>query len=164
MSDNQPVKEENMKRKFVIGPTLAALLFVGMLLAPVAAFSQNGDRLPSPLQEKEYQGVPYISGGVGEGERGALRQLQTKYNLKVEYSVRQGNYLALVDTVIKNAQGKTVLDATAQGPWLYAKLPAGKYTIKATTLRGKTQELQVEIPQQGLREITFTWKRAHVHE
>lgn len=148
-----------MNRSFVTGLTLAAFLFAGILLAPGAAFSQKSDRLPGPVQEKEYQGVPYMSGGIGEGERETLRQLETKYNLKVIYALAEGNYLALVDTVVKDSQGKTVLEATAEGPWLYAKLPAGNYTITAKTLQGQTQEKKVRIPEQGRQEVTFTWQR-----
>jgi hypothetical protein len=151
-----------MNRSFVSGLTLAAFLLAGLLFAPGSAFSQKEDRLPRQVQEKEYQGVPYMSGGIGEGEREALRQLETKYNLKVVYAVAQGNYLALVDTVVKDSRGRTILQATADGPWLYAKLPADTYTVTATTLQGETQEKQVRIPQQGRQEVTFTWQRGSV--
>lgn len=153
-----------MNRRLLIGPALAAFLTVSMLLVPGAAFSQTGDQLSNPIAGKEYHGTPYTSGGIGVGERAALQKEASKYNLKLVYAVKQGNYLALVDTVIKNARGETVLKATAQGPWLFAKLPPGQYTITATTLEGKTQAQPVEIPQHGQREIIFTWVRPHVHE
>lgn len=152
-----------MSRGMITSLILAAFLFAGTLLAPGAAFSQEEGRLPIPIEEKEYQGVSFMSGGIGEGEREALRQLEKNYNLKVIYALAEGNYLALVDTVVKDAQGKTVLEATAQGPWLYAKLPAGSYAITATTTQGQTQEKQVRLPQQGRREVTFTWQRGKVN-
>jgi hypothetical protein len=154
-----PVKEEDMNRRIASGLLLAAFLSAGMLGRPGAAFSQRDDRNPGAIEEKQYQGVSYMSGGIGEGEREALRQLEKNYNLKIVYALAEGNYLALVDTVVKDAQGKTVLATTAQGPWLYARLEAGRYTITATTLQGQTQEKPVQVQPQGRQEVTMTWKR-----
>ncbi|MDA8163538.1 MAG: hypothetical protein M0017_00705 [Desulfobacteraceae bacterium] len=148
-----------MNRSFASGLTLAAVLFAGMLLAPAGAFSLEQAQHPAAPQEEEYQGVPYVSGGIGEGQREAMEQQASKYNLKIIYALAQGNYLALVDTTIKDPQGKTVLQTTAQGPWLFAKLPAGTYTVSAKTLQDETQEKKVKIPAEGREQVTFVWRR-----
>jgi hypothetical protein len=138
--------------------TFAALFFFGSLFIPCILFAQS-DQLPGVIEEKVADGIPYMSGGIGLGERKDLRQMEKKYNLKLVFALDSGNYLALVDVLIKDASGNKVLDVTSQGPWFYVKLPEGSYTVQVTTMRGKTQSRKVQVPSQGRKEVNFTWAR-----
>jgi hypothetical protein len=73
------------------------------------------------------------SGGVGEGAREALQAEAQGANLKLEFANPDGRYLADVKVVIQNRAGKAVLETISAGPWLFARLPAGSYTVIAST-------------------------------
>lgn len=105
--------------------------------------------------------VPYVSGGVGVDEREALQQeaKQEGYNLKVVATATDGAYLAGITVRIADAQGVEVLQAAMDGPWLYVKLPAGRYTLSADDGR-QTHKRAVDVPAQGTRETVFRWERA----
>ena len=109
-------------------------------------------------------GIPYMSGGIGLGERKDLRQMEKKYNLKLVFALDDGKYLALVDVLIEDASGNKLLEATSQGPWFYAKLPEGTYSVTATTMQGKTKKRQVQVGRQDRKEVTFTWPRENIEQ
>ena len=54
----------------------------------------------------------------------ALIELAVKHTPRAEYA-------ADVHVIIKDAQGKGMLDTHNDGPFLLAKLPAGRYTVTA---------------------------------
>ncbi len=105
---------------------------------------------------KNYEGIAYISGGVGIDARQGLQAMAKDYNLKMVFAARTGNYLADTHVVIKDMQGKTVLNAVSDGPWFYAKLPTGQYTITATT-SGKSENQKVAINLAGQTVRYFYW-------
>ncbi len=111
------------------------------------------------------QKVDYLSGGVGLGEREALAARAKEFNLKVVTAAeRSGAYLAEVRMkVIDTRDAKVVLDTTMKGPWLFAQLPAGNYTLEAT-YGGKTVTKTVAIPDAGQREAYFYWTVAGLME
>jgi hypothetical protein len=99
--------------------------------------------------------APVLSGGVGEGERAKLAQDARGYNLKLVFTMSTGNYVSEVPFQVVRG-GKTIVEATADGPWAFVKLPAGGYTVKAT-LEGKTLTRQVDVPKSGQKRVSFTW-------
>jgi hypothetical protein len=105
---------------------------------------------------KNYEGISYISGGVGIDARQGLQTMAKDYNLKMVFAAKSGNYIADTHVVIKNTAGKTVLDAVSDGPWFYAKLPTGHYTITATTA-GKSENQKVAINSAGHMVRYFYW-------
>jgi hypothetical protein len=96
-----------------------------------------------------------LSGGVGEGERKQLAEQARDHNLKLVLTMATGNYLAGVPFQIERA-GKVVVEDTSKGPWVFAKLPAGNYTVKAT-YEGKTVTRQVSVPKSGQKTVSLTW-------
>ena len=78
-------------------------------------------------------GVSYAMGGVGLGERNELQAQREGYNLWVTTAARSGVYLANADVRITDqATGRVVLQGTINGPWLFADLPPGRYSVQAT--------------------------------
>ena len=77
--------------------------------------------------------VRYLSGGIGFGEREALSAMasQEKMNLKLVFAERSREFLSAVPVKLTNASGAVVLNVTTDGPWLFAKLPAGEYHYRA---------------------------------
>jgi dipeptidase len=78
------------------------------------------------------------------------------YNLKIVFALKEGNYLADASVLIKDAQDRTVLEAVSDGPWFYAKLPAGQYAVTATMMEKANTE-KVQIKPAGQSVLHFYW-------
>lgn len=94
--------------------------------------------------------VAYFSGGVGDEDEARLLARQNEFNLKVLFTLHEGNYLAGVNVGIADRSGRQVVQTVADGPYFMANLPAGQYTISATH-EGKTVTRKVQVSNKGLR-------------
>ena len=121
---------------------------LAMLAAVLLSFSMEVRAADVP--------VPYISGGAGADAREELLAREKDYNLKIIVADKSGDYLAGVKVVIESAQKAQVLDATMEGPILLAKLPPGRYTIRATSNDQKLTRT-VTIAAQGLQQVDLRW-------
>jgi len=78
------------------------------------------------------EGIEYVAGGIGTGQRDALKAMRNEYNLRLSFARPQsGDYLADVKVLVENKQKEKVLDVVSSGPILYAKVPAGTYKVTA---------------------------------
>jgi hypothetical protein len=102
------------------------VISVFFLFSAVSGFAAFVD-----IQKGKTNDVEYMAGGVGIGERQAMEEMAKDYNLKVVFAKVQGNYLADIPVAIMKPTGEKVLETLANGPWLFAKLPYGEYTVKA---------------------------------
>ena len=109
-----------------------------------------------PSVEHTATGIPYLSGGIGLDEQDALRAVSDDYNLHVTFALREGNYLSDVHVAIQNVNGATILETVSQGPWLFTKLPPGKYTVSVDS-QGKAQQRTTQVPTEGHAEVYFYW-------
>src|ERR1700754_3809296 len=93
--------------------------------------------------------VEYLSGGIGQGEAQAIEQASRHWPLTLEFAEHRpprDEYVADVDTVVRDQAGRTVLDIVSDGPFVLAKLPPGSYSI-AATMDGKTLHETVVVKQ-----------------
>lgn len=109
-----------------------------------------------PFEVKNYNGISYITGGIGFDERKALAGMGKDYSLKLIFARTGGAYVAMVNVEIKNSKESTIFTAVSRGPWLFADLPSGIYTVIATS-RGKAIQKQVQIETKGQTETRFYW-------
>lgn len=100
--------------------------------------------------------VPFVSGGVGLENREEMRALASGYNLHMIFSTAEGAYVADVAVEIKDADGGTVLRAVSDGPWLYAKLPPGTYTV-AVEQGGSTITKRIAVNAGKPSTLHFRW-------
>lgn len=136
--------------------TMAAAMAVGsMAIAGILSTAQAG------MPPVKHQGsVEYVSGGIGIDESEAMKAASGNYPLALTFAAQRGgkaDYVADVAVVIRDAQGKSVLQVTAEGPYMLVKLPAGSYRISAT-FDGKAQERQVSVQDAGTARAMFEWK------
>jgi hypothetical protein len=134
------------------------ILFCSILLITgFAANSVAGEKDVLPVEQREYQGIPYVSGGVGSDEREKLDAIGKNYSLKLVFAIKGGDYLADVKVEILDSSGKKVLDAVADGPWFFANIPPGKYTV-TVTIMGKEKQNKADIVK-GQKQTTlrFYW-------
>jgi hypothetical protein len=132
------------------------LIVLSLFVLSNAAVSFCAETPAPPLMVKDYEGIPYVSGGIGLDEREAMSEIASEYNLKIVFALKEGNYLADASVLINNAQGKTVLDAVSEGPWLYVRLPAGQYAVTATMMEKANTE-KVQIKPAGQSVLHFYW-------
>jgi hypothetical protein len=108
--------------------------------------------------EAQHQGdVAFVSGGVGDEDRSAMRAMAHDYNLHLQFALQgSGEYLAGVNVTVTDEKGKTLLDTIADGPLFFAKLPAGRYKI-AVAQGGRSQSRNVVVPTSGPVAQAFYW-------
>lgn len=104
--------------------------------------------------------VTYIMGGVGRLEADAIKHAAKYYPLELEFLLKawpHDEYLAGVKVRIKDAHDRMVLNVTADGPFLLARMPAGKYTVSAER-NGRVEHRQIEIAVNDHRRVVFEWQ------
>ncbi|MEA2625146.1 MAG: hypothetical protein QOD06_1191 [Candidatus Binatota bacterium] len=103
-------------------------------------------------------GIAHTSGGVGVEERERLEAESRNYNLKLIFAASaNAPYLSDVGVTIIGPRGDEVLKATSDGPWFYAKLPPGSYTVVANA-GGKTLRQTAQVPPSGQARLAFYWR------
>ena len=115
--------------------SLSVMVFAlwGTALAPAA------EKVPAPSGN-----VSFISGGVGIDSEQQIKAREKEFNLKLVFTLVEGNYLADVGVRVSDSAGKTVIETVAEGPFFLAKLPSGTYTVSAT-YNGKAQTRKVTV-------------------
>jgi hypothetical protein len=99
--------------------------------------------------------VAFMTGGVSKGERAEMEGMSGKYNLKVVLASDEGAYLARLPVCIQDKQGKQALKVETNGPWLYAKLPEGRYTVKS--MHGGVEKMRTVHVGDGLEVVMLSW-------
>jgi len=134
----------------------SAMPAAAMSAAPAAVGSPMSD-LPAPRAQGE---VTYLSGGVGLDEANAFKRVAKDYPLELDFLAKaksKDEYLANVKVRIKDARDKLVLSTTSEGPFLLARMPAGKYTISADH-DGNIEQRKIEIAAGTHRRVVFEWR------
>ena len=141
-------------------PMTLSAFFVASLLVAAPAVSAGNYAAMSQLPPEQKQGnVTYLSGGIGQEEAAAMRREESKFPLTLEFvkhAKPSAEYLTGVNVTIKDHQGKTVLNTVADGPFLLAKLPDGKYTVTADDF-GQTKERSIVVAERKQGHIVFEW-------
>ena len=99
------------------------------------------------------QGIPYVTGGVGDDERAAMDGLSAHYNLKLEFARKDR---ALLGDVRVALTGPATVDVVSEGPVLMLRLPPGDYAVTAVA-GGVAKTTTVGIGQTGMRSATLFW-------
>ena len=127
--------------------------WLGLAALTIATFAMAQ---ASPEQVITQNGVSFVSGGVGVDSQERLNAREKEFNLKLVFTLVEGNYLADIGVTVKNAAGKTVIEHTAEGPFFMAKLPAGTYSVSVVD-DGKEQTRKVAVRDGRLRTEYFRW-------
>lgn len=126
----------------------------GMSAAPVTHHWPGAMGTP---QQHMQGNISFVSGGVGIGNRRAMRRVENHYNLHLMFAIQHsGNYLADVGVEFADAQGKTVLRATSNGPFFFANVPPGHYRITVTS-QGHPLTRRISIAAHGISNQIFYW-------
>ncbi|RZI63910.1 carboxypeptidase regulatory-like domain-containing protein [Variovorax guangxiensis] len=102
------------------------LLAMAALCAGSAALAQ----VP-PMQGEG--AARYACGGIGSDESTAMRAAMKSHPLSLLFARPDGGYLADVAVKLTDASGASALSLRAGGPVCLIDLPAGNYTVEATS-------------------------------
>lgn len=102
-------------------------------------------------------GIDYVTGGIGIPERKSLKTIGEIYTVKCVFAKENGDYLSDLKVEIQDGSQNTVVNTQVKGPWLYADLPRGAYTITASH-DGKTKTRHVFVNERGLNVVRYYWK------
>jgi transposase InsO family protein len=131
---------------------LAAATALGLAVGlALPAFAQ--EQPPQPMHQGD---VTYVTGGVGEGARAALETTAKDYNLRITNADKKSEMTGMDSLVIKDGKGTAILTLQNGDPILYAKLPAGTYTVEAKN--GSESKIEkVTIGAEKASDIHFIW-------
>jgi len=118
---------------------LRTALACACLAAPWAAQAQSA--MPAMKSQGAAQ---YVCGGIGSDESTAMRAAMKDHPLALLFARAGGAYLANVDVTVMDDKGGTALAMRASGPVCLVDLPAGRYTIQATS-NGATKSETVTV-------------------
>lgn len=113
---------------------------------------------PSALQPQQQGNITFVSGGAGDEDRDALKQVESQYNLRLLFAARNGDFLANVAVTLSDTRGNAELDTIADGPIFYAHVPPGRYRLTVSN-EGQSQSHDVTIGG-GVVSQDFYWASA----
>jgi hypothetical protein len=129
----------------------------GTASSSAASGSVGGTATAASSASHPSSGIDAVAGGVGVNARARLSsEAAPDHNVKMVFSLNTGNYLSDVHVRVTDQSGRAVIDGTAQGPWLYARLPAGTYTATAS-YRGQSVTEKFSVGTSGQRVAHFRW-------
>ncbi|WP_396333396.1 carboxypeptidase regulatory-like domain-containing protein [Burkholderia anthina] len=128
------------------------MLLLATCLLNIAA-SALAETPPEPIEQN---GIAYITGGIGEDEVTAFRDVASRYNLRITFASKRGHYLSDVDVTLSSGKS-AVLDAHTSGPFLFARVPPGRYTVSAHD-RAVQEVRRVVVPARGAVDVRFYWQ------
>jgi hypothetical protein len=126
---------------------------IGIVTVAIVTF---GSPAAFALTTNTANGITYLTGGVTLDERQEMADQRKNFSLLLKFAAKSGRYLGDVSVNITNRKGAPVFESTTDGPWLLVNLPAGSYTLKATS-GGVSQLQKISIGQNARRELTMYW-------
>ena len=128
---------------------LALLLSFAVCIAGAV----HAQSLPQPVSQN---GIAYITGGVGEDEVQVFRAAASRYSLRLTFASKSGHYLSDVDVAIVSSTDQSILAVHTEGPFLFVRLPAGRYQVHARAER-ITETRGIRVPAHGGVDLHFYW-------
>lgn len=131
-------------------------LFLAASLAAGAVQAQADSALPAVHKSGT---VEYLSGGIGLDESTAIKKASAQWPLSLVFSVQaagRAQFASDVKLEVRDAKGVVVLQTTASGPFLLARLAPGSYSLHAS-LAGKALERKIEIKAGTTARVELVW-------
>jgi hypothetical protein len=121
------------------GPLLLYFRLLSVLSAFTAPLIFPGTgvgRVPDTVDARLVRGLtragcPFMDGGVSFGERRAMEQSASPYNLLLKFAPGAITQIAPATLVIGANDGSFIEKVQVRGPWFFIQLPPGSYTILA---------------------------------
>ena len=109
-----------------------------------------------PPEIKQTGAISYVTGGIGDEERDAMRAVQHDYNLHVLSAGASGAYPGDTHIVISDNRGHELLSTDAD-PLFYAQLKSGHYVVEESSA-GQSKKQAIVIADNKPVSTTFRWR------
>lgn len=136
----------------------ARLIVMAAVLSGWALPQYAGASAVMPTQEQNESGVVYITGGIAE-EAEVMRGIAKQYTLEMAFVQKlkqQEEFISEVAVKLENAKKEVVLDTVTKGPYLFANVPSGRYTVIAA-FNGVEKRQHVVVNAKKHQKIVFWW-------
>jgi hypothetical protein len=121
--------------------------------------SQGSGAIPAlPLNVMTNGQVTYVSGGISDEELDMLKARSGEFNLHIMINATGGAFMVPSKFHVLDSKGLEVLRIDDAGPYVYAKLTPGKYTIEAVE-EGEIKTATVNVPANGAAKVQLTFKQ-----
>ena len=146
-----------MHRKTIL---MLSVWIISLALVPVIGVTPvaASETLDDLVDVHQPEGVTYFSGGFGKDERAVLQPLARAYTMKLIFAHTNGELLGQINLVIKNQRGDRWLETVSPGPWFFAKLPSGSYSVEAS-FEGRRIVKRAKVTAGRQRSLSFYWKK-----
>jgi hypothetical protein len=85
-----------------------------------------------------------------------MKGMADHYNVRLVFATLSGAYLANVEVLVQDGNGRRLLERASNGPWFFVALPKGQYKITAIHAGKKeTREVALVKP---FDTVVFNWK------
>jgi hypothetical protein len=154
---NSPVPNK-MERKPMTNEwpaSASSMSSTGYSSTPVTPVARDGEIIQSeganaipalPLTVFTSRSVKYVTGGVGDEELAQLKSIENDFNMRLLIARVQGNYIGDATVRILDSSGAEVIAIGDAGPYVYASLMPGTYTIEVTTADGMSKRITTKVP------------------
>jgi hypothetical protein len=147
---------DRKKLEEIMKKTLLFFTALTLLWGNTAFAKDHMTFLHVPPHIKSLEGIQFVTGGIGIGERKILDRMADDYSLKVIFAMHDGHYLSQCQVEIIRSDGRKMLSAKTEGPWLLADLEPGSYLVKAQ--HDNTWKRQnVTVSADTLQQVIFNW-------
>jgi len=112
----------------------------------VAADSVGSGAIPSlPLEVQTSNSISFINGGISDEEVAELKAKANEFNLHVLLSAKNGEYISDITLVVLDHKGTPVVSVEDAGPYFYAQLQPGAYSLETTSATGEKKKAKLTI-------------------
>ena len=101
-------------------------------------------------------GIPYLSGGIGDEEREEIDRARRHYNTKLVLAEASGSYISNVSLHIATVLGEPVISLAGAGPLVLLQLPPGSYLITAD-YDGRKAQKRFDVSDNVAQTVTVVW-------
>ena len=135
--------------------TPATLGYAPQPTAPVAATpapidSIGSGAIPSlPLEVQASNGISFINGGIGDEELAEVKAKAAEFNVHVMLSAKNGEFISDVSLRILDSKDAPLVAVSDAGPYFYAHMAAGTYTLETTAANGEKKTAKITVGAKG---------------
>lgn len=148
--------QSNYQRSFSLACLLSCIL--ASVLISLSMSSSVFAQADIP-ESQNYEGIQYITGGIGSEESDAMLELGKKWPLTLEFAQdhpARPLWVADVTLKITNSKRKVVFKAMSDGPIMLLNLPADQYEIEAV-FEGRTIKRKIKLEENKFIKLPMIW-------
>lgn len=132
-------------------PVSPLLMLCLASVSPLTAIAQE-----DVLEPGFANGVPYLSGGIGDEEREAIDRARKNYNTKLVLAETSGSYVSNVSLTVATVLGEPVVTLSGAGPLVLLQLPPGSYLVTAD-YEGRKAQKRFDVSDNVAQTVVVAW-------